>query len=200
MRKATSSFVMFIQSVRLSSLNQSPPVGRIFMKFEYFSKIYEESARFIKIWQEYRTIHEHFGSHLSQFLEWEMFQTKVVHKFKTHILCSITFFFLQDRSVYEIMWINTAQPDRPQMAIWRMSIACWITSATNTQSRYVMLSDFPLQQLLHENASVWRTYIGCHDDSDILGQQYTYNALLLFHGHKCYENVLQCYVLRTMLI
>jgi hypothetical protein len=26
------------------------------------------------------------------FLEWEIFQTKVVEKIKTHILCSITFF------------------------------------------------------------------------------------------------------------
>jgi hypothetical protein len=35
----------------------------------------------------------HFWSYLSQFfLEWEMFQTKVVGKIKTHILCSVTFF------------------------------------------------------------------------------------------------------------
>ena len=29
------------------------------------------------------------------FLEWEMFQTKVVEKIKTHILCSVTFFFFR---------------------------------------------------------------------------------------------------------
>jgi len=34
----------------------------------------------------------HFWSYLAQFLlEWEMFQTKVVEKIKTHILCSVTF-------------------------------------------------------------------------------------------------------------
>ena len=34
-----------------------------------------------------------FWSYLAQFfLEWEMFQTKVVEKIKTHILCSVTFF------------------------------------------------------------------------------------------------------------
>jgi hypothetical protein len=34
-----------------------------------------------------------FPSYLAQFfLEWEIFQTKVVEKIKTHILCSITFF------------------------------------------------------------------------------------------------------------
>jgi len=35
----------------------------------------------------------HFRSYLAQFfLEWEMFQTKVVEKIKTHILCPVTFF------------------------------------------------------------------------------------------------------------
>ena len=38
------------------------------------------------------------------------------------------FFF--KRSVFEI--INIVKPDRPQMAIWRMRIACWVTKATNT--------------------------------------------------------------------
>ena len=38
----------------------------------------------------------HFWSYLAQFLlEWEMFQTKVVEKIKTHILCSVSFFFFQ---------------------------------------------------------------------------------------------------------
>jgi hypothetical protein len=35
----------------------------------------------------------HFWSYLGHFfLEWEMFQTKVLEKIKTHILCSVTFF------------------------------------------------------------------------------------------------------------
>jgi len=29
-----------------------------------------------------------------------MFQTKVVQKIKTHILCSVTFLFSEDRAVY----------------------------------------------------------------------------------------------------
>ena len=32
-----------------------------------------------------------------------MFQTKGVEKIKTHMLCSVTFFF-KNRAVYEIMW------------------------------------------------------------------------------------------------
>ena len=40
------------------------------------------------------------------------------------------------------------------MTIRRMRIACWIPKATNTQSEYVMLIAFPLQQWLHEHVSM----------------------------------------------
>jgi hypothetical protein len=33
------------------------------------------------------------------------------------------FCFSKNRAVYEIMWKNTVQPDRPQTTIWRMSFA-----------------------------------------------------------------------------
>ena len=38
---------------------------------------------------------------------------KVVEKFKTHILCTKTFF--ENRVVYEIMWKNIVRPARQQM-------------------------------------------------------------------------------------
>ena len=47
-------------------------------------------------------------------------------------------------------------PDRPQMTIWRMCIACWIPKATGTHSEYVTLIAFPLQQRVHEHALVLR--------------------------------------------
>jgi hypothetical protein len=37
-----------------------------------------------------------------------------------HTLYVQEFFFFENRAVYEIMWKNTVQPGRPQMAIWRM--------------------------------------------------------------------------------
>jgi len=37
----------------------------------------------------------------------------------THFVFSY-FFFAENRAVYEIMWRNTVQWGRPQMAIWRM--------------------------------------------------------------------------------
>jgi len=54
------------------------------------------------------------------------------------------------------------QPDRPQMGIWRMRIACWIFKVTDTHSEYVTLIAFPRQQWLHERVSISRyTYIAC---------------------------------------
>jgi len=74
----------------------------------------------------------HFWLYLAHFsLEWEVFQTKVVEEIKTHILCSITFFFL-NRAIYGIMWKYIVEPGRAQMTIWRMRISYFITKATDT--------------------------------------------------------------------
>jgi hypothetical protein len=64
--------------------------------------------------------------------------------------------FIEYRTVYVIMWKNIVEPDRPQMAIWRMRIACWITEATSTHSEYVILFPVPPQQLLNESPSMLR--------------------------------------------
>jgi hypothetical protein len=42
---------------------------------------------------------------------------EVVDKIKTHILCSGTFF--ENRVMYDIMWKNIVEWDRPQVKIWR---------------------------------------------------------------------------------
>ena len=66
--------------------------------FVYFTKIYRGYVRLIGVRQELRVLHmgpyAHLRSYLAPFfLECEMFQAKVVDEIKTHILCSITFFF-----------------------------------------------------------------------------------------------------------
>ena len=51
---------------------------------------------------------------------------------------------------------------RQQMAIWRTRKARWIIKAINTNSEYVILISFPLQQCLHESAKILRyTQIAC---------------------------------------
>jgi len=54
------------------------------------------------------------------------------------------------------------EPDRPQMTIWCMRIACWIPKATNTYSECVILIAFPQQKWLQEGASnLSYMYIAC---------------------------------------
>jgi len=57
------------------------------------------------------------------------------------------FFF--NCAVYEVMWKNIVEPDRPQMTIWCMCIAYWLPNTANTHSKYVIVITFPLQQWVH---------------------------------------------------
>jgi hypothetical protein len=68
-----------------------------------------------------------------------MFQTNIVEIIKIYFMFQ-NFFFFENHAFYEIMWKNTVEPNRLQMTIWRMRIACWIPKATNTHSDYVMLN------------------------------------------------------------
>jgi len=66
----------------------------------------------------------HFLSYLAQFfVEWEMLKTKVVQKVKTHILCSVTFFFSKNRTV----WDNVEKYCRAEHATDdNMALAHWM--------------------------------------------------------------------------
>ena len=70
-------------------------------------------------------------------------------------------FFLENPAVYEITRKNIVESGRPQMTIPCMHIESWIPTATNTHLDYVILIPFPLQQWLHERASVLRLYVHC---------------------------------------
>jgi len=114
------------------------------------------------------------------FLEWEMFQTKFVEKIKTHILCSVI--FIRKPLLNERMWKNTVERGRPQMTVWRMRIACWVTKTSvffsvreykcrlilrfnnnnnnKGKNTFTVQISFPRQQWLRERASVLRyTYV-----------------------------------------
>jgi len=64
--------------------------------------------------------------------------------------------FFENRDLYETMWRKCCRGTQTTNGdiIWRMSIECWIPKATNTHSEYAILTAFPLQQLLHQNASM----------------------------------------------
>ena len=76
------------------------------------------------------------------------------------------------------MWKNIVQPGMPQMTIWHMRITCCIPKSTNTHPEYAILTAFPLQQWLHELASVLRhTYL--------VSLISTLSFLLLSKSHQC---------------
>ena len=66
-------------------------------------------------------------------------------------------FFSENCAVCEIMCKHMVEPNRPQMTVRPMRIACWIPKATDTRSEYVVLTVLPLQQWLGERY----TYMAC---------------------------------------
>jgi hypothetical protein len=73
-----------------------------------------------------------------------MFQTKFVEKIKNpHFMLKKVFHkilpFMRKRRE------NIVEPDRSQVTIWRMRIACWINNTIDTHSEYVIIIAFPLQ-------------------------------------------------------
>jgi hypothetical protein len=66
------------------------------------------------------------------FLQWGMFQTFVVEKIKTYILCSVTFYRISCRLLENVEKCGTARQATDDNIIRRMRFACWITKATNT--------------------------------------------------------------------
>jgi len=82
-------------------------------------------------WVLYMKTNIHFLLHLVQFLEWKNVWDESCRE--NH--CAFN-------NLFETVRKNVVQPDRPQMTIWRMRIACWIPKATNTHSQHAILIAF----------------------------------------------------------
>ena len=84
-----------------------PTSGRIFTKFDIWELLEKSVDRiqvplnsdkeYVKIYMHVLPYHAHF------FLEWKMFRTKCVEKFKTHILCPVTLFFRKSCRLWDNM-------------------------------------------------------------------------------------------------
>jgi len=77
----------------------------------------------------------HFWPYLFQLrVKWEMFQTHLKrnskHTFHVQLLPPPV-----NHTVYEKMWKNIEEPDRPQMTICHIRIVCRMRNATNTHCR-----------------------------------------------------------------
>jgi len=69
-------------------------------------------------------------------------------------------FYFENLAVYEKMWKQFVETDRKQITIWRMSIACWLNKATDTQSVPVILIALPLQ-LFTQTRLIVTFYVHC---------------------------------------
>jgi hypothetical protein len=91
---------------------------------------------------------------------------KGVEKIRTEILYSVTFFSKIAPCLYEIMWTNILDPNRPLIAIWRMRSLCRISRATHTHVQDTLYLLF-----FHCN-------IGCTNAAQCYGMS-TFNVLFI---------------------
>ena len=74
---------------------------------------------------------------LTHFLEWEIFQTEVIEKIKTHFMFN-NFFRKSCRSWDNVEKYGRARQTTNYNMIHSVCFACWIIKATDTHSEYVM--------------------------------------------------------------
>jgi len=115
---------------------------RVFMKIRHRNRYYT--------WR-HMYIYEHIS--LSQFLEWEIFQTKVVEKTKTHVLCSVIFLNQNTFCVQELFSSKI-----------KTHVSCSVTffSFKNQNTRFVFSNVFKkskhtfcVQELFKIKTHVW---------------------------------------------
>jgi hypothetical protein len=108
--------------------------------FIIFSKSVEKIQVSLKSNNNNGTLHEDLCTFMiiSRWILLRMrnFQTKVVEKTKTHILCSITFSRKSCRLWDNVEKHGTARQATYDNIIQRMRFACWITKATDTLRIY----------------------------------------------------------------
>jgi len=117
---------------------------------------------------------------------------------KTHILCSVTFYFFENRAVYEIMWQYMVEWDGLQTTIWRMRIACWIPKATNTYSEYVTLIDDDIIRYrriacwIPKTTNTYSEYVTLIDDDIIWYMRIACSIPKAANTHSEYVTLITC--------
>jgi hypothetical protein len=146
-------------------MEQLGPHWTKFHKIRYwgvFLKICRGNEVLIKIWQEQRVRGDDQYTHtfliisLSVLLRRRNVTDKSCRENRNTFYTQYILFRKSCRIWDNVeKYCRAGEAKRPQMTIWRMRIACWITKATNKRSEYVTFNSFfPLQQWLHERASV----------------------------------------------
>jgi hypothetical protein len=146
--KLYKATVSFGQSV-LSHGTPRLPQGRFSwnLTFEYSSKICRKNSHSLKYGKN-RGYFRWRPKYIYDNTRWILLNMRnvsdqVVQKIKIHA-SFWNFIYLENRFVYETMWNNTVELDRPQVIIMCMQIACWTTKSRNTTSEFVISIAFPL--------------------------------------------------------
>ena len=96
-KRLFASTMFFFFCLCRSALKNSAPTGRIFMKFVTWG-FFRKSVKKYQVWLKYDKNNSYFTWTsiyiylVELFLQWEMFQMRVVEKIKLHILRSTIFF------------------------------------------------------------------------------------------------------------
>jgi hypothetical protein len=122
--KLREGSISFVMSVRPSAWNNWAPTGRIFMKFGiwvFFQNLSRKFKFHLNLTRITDTLHEDLFTFMIIFCSVLLGMRNVSEKScrenqETHFMFN-KFFFPENRAVYEIMWQNIVQPDRPQMTI-----------------------------------------------------------------------------------
>jgi len=103
----------------------------------------------------------------------EIFFRQSCRRIKTRVSCT-TIFFFGNRVVYEITRKNMVQRDKQstnENIVWRKRFACWITTATDTNSEYVISIASPRQMwfdcLTLRQVSQWRDTVQSGKESKL---------------------------------
>jgi hypothetical protein len=79
-----------------------------------------------------------------------------------HISCSINF-FPENFVFYEIMCRNTLEPEIPQITVWRMRLAYWITKGHRHALRKCSTNCFPTTTMVARTCVYFTSQVHCFD-------------------------------------
>ena len=134
------------------------------LTFEYFPQNCRENSSSVKLWPQQPVLHMKTYVHLWQYLvqffsQWWMFQTKIVQKIGTHILCWITFF---QKSCH--LWDNVekyVQPGRPQMTIQYGACALHVVHLRLHTQRLCIYYCFSTATMFRRKRRNFTLYVHC---------------------------------------
>ena len=114
-RKEAISFVMSVcPSVCLHGTTRLPLDGFSWnLILEYFSRRFKFHSVLTRLRVTWRPMYI-YDNIAELFLEWGMFQPKVVKKIK-HFFMFTNFFIFDNHAIYEVMWKSIIERNRPQM-------------------------------------------------------------------------------------